>query len=107
MPLDKLVPCAPNTIRSARNFVTEYPGMIKLESESGALILLSVWLTTTANGAFPKYGVRVTDALLVYISLGTLYLIHKFIIFFVPKKKQEKQNKIIKKKGKKMEINWF
>lgn len=84
VPLGKLVPCAPNTIRSARNFVTEYPGMIKLESDAAGLILLSVWLTTTANGAFPKYGVRVTDALLVYISLGTLYLIHKFIIFFVP-----------------------
>lgn len=37
------------TIRSARNFVTEYPGMIKSESQAAVSILFLVWLTTTAK----------------------------------------------------------
>lgn len=42
VPLDKLVPCAPNTIFSARNFDDEYPGTMKLESTTGVFALLSV-----------------------------------------------------------------
>lgn len=61
----RFVPFAPNTIFSARYFVTEYPGTRISLSEVTGFVLLSVKFTTTANGANPKYDVNVTDALLV------------------------------------------
>lgn len=55
MPLDKLVPCAPNTIRSARNFITESSQVwsnlnhTHTHTQAAVLILFLVWLTRAGS----------------------------------------------------------